>query len=243
MPDPSLTELLTRRSFSIERTGYSSSEVHGLLRELHSAHHAGQDVGPLIAAANLSEVSFGYDIAEVTAHLRAISDTAGGRTGPPPAPEVPPSEPAPEITPPPSVAAPARTAAETAALVEQILRVRFPMSKRGEGLKVDDVDDFLDRAAQLLSQGSSLESLARAQPLRQEPWAPGYQPEPVEQFIRMLLVIGEGGSDPAAPGQSMALIPSMAPAPAGAQSSGARTVFQVIGLVGVAVVVLWLLFL
>lgn len=125
------------------------------------------------------------------------------------------------------------------ALAEQVLNVRFPMSRSGARLNVDDVDDLLDRAAAQLARGDSVQALVQGRPLRQEAVRPGYAAEPVHLFMQMLVQFDAGGGEtahlPAAPG------PVVPPAAGGTGSGRMLQVLGLLGLLGVVLFVVWLI--
>ncbi len=60
-------------SFSNASRGYWGYEVDRLIDDLKSADLAGEPMGPIIAARELSEVGFGYNTSEVDSYLESLS--------------------------------------------------------------------------------------------------------------------------------------------------------------------------
>ncbi len=66
---PSGFDWLRARKFSVAPTGYWSLEVERLLDDLERADTRGEPLAPIMDARHLSEVGFGYNMAEVNAVL------------------------------------------------------------------------------------------------------------------------------------------------------------------------------
>lgn len=207
MPDTQLAELLSNTSFSIERMGYSSMEVHRLWRELNAAHEAGEPLGPLVDSARFTEVSFGYDIGAVTEALMAISDASdGGGSEPATQSEVPQvvaedepmvhaSAPAVQATVEPVVTTaeePGKDFDREAVLAAERMAVhlqsaRFPVTRTGPRYVMDAVDDLLDHLTSEVNQQRPIAHVVGNARLPIETRAQGYECGSVDDLLDGLL--------------------------------------------------------
>lgn len=210
MPNTKLEELLSNTSFSIERMGYSSMEVHRLWRELNAAHKAGEPLAPIVDSARFTEVSFGYDMGSVTEALMAISDASEGVSTSSATQDVAPPAPAPA----PPVVAPMEEPAQPPAeefdrepvvaaerLALKLQSARFPVTRMGPRYVMDAVDDLLDHLTREVNQQRPLAPLIRNARLPIETRTQGYECGSVDDLLDGLLA-GAGSARSAQQNQS-----------------------------------------
>lgn len=82
-------ELLRRRRFSTAQIGYAPMAVDRLFNDLMNALRAGRELEPVVKAARLDKVSFGYDMAAVDEALNRVLHTPASEPGTQPVGQIP----------------------------------------------------------------------------------------------------------------------------------------------------------
>ncbi|MEO7586605.1 MAG: DivIVA domain-containing protein [Arachnia sp.] len=172
--------------FTTVPRGYWGFEVDRLLDELKTAHGAGEPLSPILAARELSEVGFGYDMAEVDAFLGRLQDGTG--TEPASATASPSVEPVPAQAPTPHVAMEdnsPRIPADASRMLSEIKQMRFPLAHSlSSGYDAGDVDAFLYQLADCIQAGGSvLRDLSAVRFLMTRRGGSGYDVDAVDDFM------------------------------------------------------------
>lgn len=220
-----------------------------LINELEAAHRAGEPLAPILAARELSEVGFGYDMAEVDAFLGRLQD--GAVTEPTSATASPRAVPlqAPANAPTPQVAkqdSSARITADASRMLAEIKQVRFPLAHiLRSGYDAGDVDAFLYQLADCIQEGGSvLRDVSAVRFLMTRRGGSGYDVDAVDAFMDQVVRFGLAddaarGSDGSTPRGALASVPTSTPQPLKRSSGkGANALFVVVLFVILVMVII-----
>lgn len=180
----------TPPSFSIAHTGYRAGDVQRLLDDLAEAAERGEQLAPIVQGRELGQISFGYDKAEVEAHLARLTgaERHGSDSSATPLASPAPREASQET------AQPQLKEPHWDRILSELSTARFRMASRSTGGyevgSVDDVLDQLESRAQTRTQITDLIAGVRF------PTAPrgvaGYEVGDVDVFLDRLTALGSG---------------------------------------------------
>lgn len=182
-------------SFSIAHTGYQAGDVQRLLDDLAEAAGRGEQLGPIVEARELGQISFGYERAEVDAHLARLT---GGERPLVDSTATPLGSPAPVKDSPSGTAQHEREEPNWDRILRELATARFRMASRSaSGYEVGSVDDVLDQLESRARTRTPITDLiADVRFPTVSRGVAGYEAVDVDDFLDRMTALGSGNDVP-----------------------------------------------